>query len=205
MKFLSVLTAMAFALPILMIQPVSAQRQSVPGFEVSVCEGQISTFPLEAIPDGESYHVDIFNETDEALAFRDVFLKALRSVSRKTSDEGRLVFSFESESAFLGLSAQSGIDQARGGAQRQRDPGENVGVSELRDSIRESGPDRRGRTALGQELDAKAELRDSETGKVIWLATLNCAPLTGDRNLLMRFISQVIVDSLGGPGGKTTF
>ncbi len=205
MKLLTALTALAFAVPIFVIQSASAQRQSVPGFEVSVCEGQISTFPLETIPDGESYHVDIFNETDEAIALREVFLKALRSVSRKTRNDGRLVFSFESESAFLGLGAQGGIYQAQGGAQRQRDPGENVGVSELRDSIRESGSDRRGRTALGQELEAKAELRDSKTGKVIWLATLNCTPPTGDRSLLMRFVSQVIVDSLGGPGGKATF
>lgn len=204
MNLLTVLTALAMTGPIIVVQPASAQRQSVPGFEVSVCEGQISTFSLDAIPDGESYQVDLFNETEEALAFRDVFLKVLRSVSRKTSEDGRLVFSFESESAFLGLGAQSGIDQAQGTAQRQRDPGENVGVSELRDSIRESGSDRRGRTALVQELDAKADLRDSKTGKVIWLATLNCMPLTGDRNLLMRFVSQVIVDSLGGPGGKTT-
>lgn len=187
------------------VMPASAQRQAVPGFDIPVCEGQISTFPLEPIPEGESYWVDIFDPTDESLAFREVFLKELRRDSRQTSEDGRLVFSFESQSAFLGLSPQGGIDQARGAAQRQRDPGENVGVSELRDSIRESGNDRRGRTALGQELDAKAELRDSDTGKVIWLATLNCTPLTGDRDLLMRFASRVIVTALGGDGGKTTF
>jgi hypothetical protein len=204
MKTITALTALSFAVAIFVV-PVSAQRQAVPGFDVPVCEGQVSTFPLEAIPEGEAYWVDIFDPTDESLAFREVFLNELRRDSRNTSESGRLVFSFESQSAFLGLSPQGGIDQARGAAQRQRDPGENVGVSELRDSIRESGNDRRGRTSLGQELDAKAELRDSDTGKVIWLATLNCTPLTGDRDLLMRFTSRVIVDALGAPGGKTEF
>lgn len=205
MKFISALVALPITLAVFVTAPASAQRESVPGFDASLCEGQISTFPLEAVPDDEFYWVDIFDRTDEALAFRETFLKTLRSDSYKTNKDARLVFSFESQSAFLGLSGRNGIDQARGAAERKRDPGENVGVSELRDTIRDSGSERRGRTSLGQKLDAKAELRDMKTGKVIWLATLSCTPLTGDRSLLARFVSRVIVDSLGGEGGKTTF
>lgn len=203
MKFIPALVALPLALAMFVSAPAYAQTQSVPGFEQSLCEGQISTFPLEIVPDGESYWVDIFDRTDEALAFREIYLKTLRSDSYKTNKDGRLVFNFESQSAFLGLSGRDGVDQARGAAERQRDPGENVGVSELRDTIR--GSDRRSRTSLGQELDVKAELRDTQTGKVIWLATVSCKPLTGDRNLLARFVSRVIVDSLGRDGGQITF
>lgn len=203
MKFIPALAALPIALAVVLTSPASAQRQSVPGFEESLCEGQISTFPLEAVPDGEFYWVDIFDRTDEALAFREIFLKTLRSDSYKTNKDGRLVFNFESQSAFLGLSGRGGVDQARGAAERQRDPGQNVGVSELRDTIR--GADRNSRSSVDQKLDVKAELRDTKTGKVIWLATLSCTPLTGDRSLLARFVSRVIVDSLGRDGGKTTF
>ncbi len=182
------------------------QRLVIPGFDVPACEGTISTFPLGNIPADAFYWVDIFDRTDEALAFRETFLKALRDDGRRTNQNGRLEFSFESASAFLGLVPRSGIDQAQRGAGAARDPGGEVGVSELRDTIRESrGGERRTRTSLGQQLGVKAELRDAETGKVIWLATLDCRPLTGDRALLSRFISKVVVQSLGSGSGKTAF
>jgi len=203
MKFIPALVAIPLAFVMFVTAPASAQRQSVPGFEESFCEGQISTFPLDSVPRDEFYWVDIFDQTDEALAFREIYLKTLQSDSYKTNKDGRLVFNFESQSAFLGLSGRGGVDQARGAAERQRDPGENVGVSELRDTIRSS--DRGSRTSVGQKLNVKAELRYTKTGKVIWLATLSCTPLTGDRTLLARFVSRVIVDSLGREGGKTTF
>ena len=203
MKFIPALVAIPLAFVMFVTAPASAQRQSVPGFEESFCEGHISTFPLDAVLRDEFYWVDIFDQTDEALAFREIYLKTLQSDSYKTNKDGRLVFNFESQSAFLGLSGRGGVDQARGAAERQRDPGENVGVSELRDTIRSS--DRGSRTSVGQKLNVKAELRDTKTGKVIWLATLSCTPLTGDRTLLARFVSRVIVDSLGREGGKTTF
>ena len=203
MKFIPALVAIPLAFVMFVTAPASAQRQSVPGFEESFCEGQISTFPLDSVPRDEFYWVDIFDQTDEALAFREIYLKTLQSDSYKTNKDGRLVFNFESQSAFLGLSGRGGVDQARGAAERQRDPGENVGVSELRDTIRSS--DRGSRTSVGQKLNVKAELRDTKTGKVIWLATLSCTPLTGDRTLLARFVSRVIVDSLGREGEKTTF
>lgn len=199
--------AAVFPLAILLfsVPPAQAQRQAVPGFDAPACEGQISTFDLSPVPGEEFYWVDIFDETDEALAFRETFLKTLRADGRKTNRDGRLVFSFESESAFLGLSPRSGVDTAQGNARREREGNRDLGLTELRDSIRESGSDRRNRTALGQQLDAKAELRDAENGRVIWLATVSCTPLTGDRDVLMEFVSKVVVDSMRRAGGKTTF
>lgn len=204
MRYWPAMVALLLALTLYAGTSAHAQ-EAVSGFEESVCEGQISTFPLNEIPADQFYWVDIFDRTDEALAFRDTFLATLRADGRKTNRDGRLVFNFESESAFLGLNARGGIDTAQGNARRERDGNRDVGISELRDSIRESGSSRRNQTALGQQLDAKAELRDTKTGRVVWLATLSCAPLTGDRKLLARFISNVIVDSMNREGGKTTF
>lgn len=196
----------AFPVVLTLCTVASAQTpQAVSGFEESVCEGQISTFPLDSVPAEQFYWVDIFDETDEALMFRETFLGTLRADGRKTNRDGRLVFNFESGSAFLGLNARGGVDTAQGNARRERDGNRDVGISELRDTIRESGPSRRNQTSLGQQLDVKAELRDTDTGRVIWLATLSCAPLTGDRKLLMRFVSNVIVDSMDRESGQTNF
>ena len=88
-------------------QQALAQRQSQPGFDVPVCEGEISTFALGNVPSGPRYWVDIFDKTDEALKFREVFLATLQNSGRGTGEEGQLVFTFESQSNFLGLVPRS--------------------------------------------------------------------------------------------------
>lgn len=184
--------------------PATAQ-QTHPGFDIPICEGEISTFPLSAVPQGRQYWVDIFDETDEAVRFREVFLTTLRESGRGTAQNGQLVFSFESGSSFLGLIPRDSTDRLATDSRGTKDPGANVGVSELRDTIRQDRNARGSRSGLGQKIDAKAELRDGANGRVVWLATLSCAPLTSDRKLLMKFVSKIIVDSLNREGGKSTF
>lgn len=182
-----------------------AQRQAQPGFDIPICEGEISTFVLGNVPSGPQYWVDIFDETDEALKFREIFLTTLRNSGRSTGEDGQLVFSFESQSSFLGLVPRSSDNRFGGDNRGTRDSGAEVGVSELRDTIRGDTTGRGTRTGVGQEIDAKVELRDRATGRVAWLATISCRPLTGDRTLLMEFVSKVIVDNMAREGGKTTF
>lgn len=186
-------------------QPASAQRQAQPGFDIPICEGEISTFVLGQVPSGPDYWVDIFDKTDEALKFREIFMAALRHSGRGTGKEGQLVFTFESQSNFLGLVPRSSGDRFVSDSRGGKNSGSDVGVSELRDTIRGDSRGRGTRAGVGQEIDAKVELRDRATGRVAWLATVSCRPLTGDRALLMEFVSKVIVDSLAREGGKTTF
>ncbi len=188
------------------VREAAAQNLSVKGFDTPACEGDISTFPLEKIPTKAFYWLDIFDETEQTLAFQKIFLQTLRDNGHVTNRDGRLVFNLESQSSFLGLVPAGGIDQAQLNAGRERDPGRDVGIGKLRDTIRESrGGYRQGRTPLGQQLDVKAELRDAENGKVLWLATLNCRPLTSDRKVLTEFISGVLVESLSRGSGQSTF
>ena len=182
-----------------------AQRQSQPGFDVPICEGEISTFVLGNVPSGPRYWVDIFGKTDEALKFRDVFLATLQNSGRGTGKDGQLVFTFESQSNFLGLVPRSTGSRFASDNRGVKDSGSEVGVSELRNTIRGDDAGRGTRSGVGQEIDAKVELRDRATGRVAWLATVSCQPLTSDRALLMEFVSKVIVDSLAREGGKTTF
>lgn len=182
-----------------------AQSRSQPGFDIPVCDGEVSSFPLGEIASGQSYWVDIFDPTDEALEFRKVFLESLARSGRATAEDGRLVFSFESESSFLGLVPRAGNGLNIQDAPTRRDPGTQSGVSELRDTIRDNRAVRDGRSGVSPQIGAKAELRDRATGRVVWLATVSCRPLTGDRTLLMEFVSDKIVERLGAEGGKSTF
>ena len=182
-----------------------AQRQAQPGFDVPICKGEISTFALSDVPSGPDYWVDIFDETDEALRFREVFLATLRNSGRGTGKDGQLVFTFEAQSNFLGLVPRSSGNRFASDSRGAKDSGSEVGVSELRNTIRGDETGRGSRSGVGQEIDAKVELRDRSTGRVAWLATVSCQPLTTDRRLLMEFVSKVIVDSLAREGGKSTF
>ncbi|MEP4379287.1 MAG: hypothetical protein ABJ215_15295 [Alphaproteobacteria bacterium] len=182
-----------------------AQRQSQPGFDVPICEGEISTFVLGDVPTGPQYWVDIFDKTDEALKFREIFLATVRSSGRGTGKDGQLVFTFESQSNFLGLVPRSSASRFTSDSRGTKDSGSEVGVSDLRDTIRRDETGRGARAAAGQVIDAKVELRDRATGRVAWLATVSCRPLTSDRTLLMEFVSRVIVDNLAREGGKTSF
>ena len=182
-----------------------AQRQAQPGFDAPVCEGEISTFVLGNVPTGPRFWVDIFDKTDEALKCRKIFLATLQKSGRGTGKDGQLVFSFESQSNFLGLVPRSSGDRFGSDTRRSTDPGSEIGVSELRDTIRGDTTGRGTRTGVDQEIDAKVELRDRATGRVACLGTISCKPLTGDRALLMEFVSKIIVDSLTREGGKTTF
>lgn len=186
-------------------QLAQAQRPAQPGFDAPICTGEISTFVLGSVPSGPQYWVDIFDKTDEALKFREIFLATLRKSGRETGKDGQLVFSFESQSNFLGLVPRSSSDRFGSDSRGTRDSGSEIGVSELRDTIRGNKSVRGTRTGVDQEIDAKVELRDRATGRVAWLGTVSCRPLTGDRALLMEFVSKVIVDSLTREGGKTTF
>jgi hypothetical protein len=182
-----------------------AQVQKQAGFEIPVCEGELSSFPLGDIPTGERYWVDIFDPTDEALAFREIFLKALRDSGRATGENARMVFNFESQSSYLGLVPQAAAPTVGPGTTGSRDPGTQAGVSELRDTIRGDRRGRDGPSGASTKIDAKAELRDTQTGKVVWLVTVACRPLTADRRLLMEFVSTKIVERLGFGGGTTKF
>ncbi|MDA0784934.1 MAG: hypothetical protein O3B37_01475 [Proteobacteria bacterium] len=186
-------------------QQALAQRQTQPGFDVPVCEGEISTFALGKVASGKQYWVDIFDKTDEALKFREIFLATLRDSGRGTGSEGQLVFTFESQSNFMGLVPRSSSSRFTRDSGGGRDSGAEVGISELRNTIRGDETGRGTRSTGGQEIDAKVELRDRATGRVAWLATVSCRPLTSDRTLLMEFVSKVIVDSLAREGGKSTF
>jgi hypothetical protein len=147
-------------------QQALAQRQSQPSFDLAVCEGEISTFALDNVPSGPQYWFDIFDKTDEALKFREVFLATLRNSGRGTGKDGQLVFTFESQSNFLGLVPRSSGSRFARDTRGAKDTGSEVGVSELRDSIRGDENGRGARTGIGQEIDAKVELRDSATGQV---------------------------------------
>lgn len=165
--------------------------------EVRACEGEISSLSLGVVPDADAYSVDIFDPTEQALKFRDVFLTTLRSNEKTTREDGNLVFTFRAESIFRGVTSRTQVNPTY-----RADPGSakssrRTDEDETRELIQSDRPTRRSPQTASQQVVVEAELRNNETQRVIWLASVRCDPLTGDERLLMKFIAEVLVDNIG--------
>ena len=174
----------------------AAAAQQQPFFEFNACEGDISSLAPGAIPAGEAYAVDIFDPTDSALQFRDIFLAELSNTAKATREDGNLVFSFRSESIFSGITSRNQVNPTYRGEQGSSRSTQRTTEDETRELIR-SDRRRSGSLTASQRIIVEAELRNKQTQRVIWLATVRCNPLTNDRNLLMRFVSEVFIQNLG--------
>lgn len=181
----------------LTLAPGAHAQQQQPFYEFRACSGDISSLALAAIPDGNSYAVDIFDPTEAALKFRDIFLAELADAGKLTSEDGNLVFSFRAESIFSGITSRLGINPSPRDVDSPSRAVPRSDEDETRELIRS---DRRGRRDLptaSEEILVEAELRNKESQRVLWTGTIRCMPLTADRNLLMKFVSEVFVANMG--------
>lgn len=176
--------------------PAHAQQQQ-PFFDFSACEGVISSLAPGTIPDGEAYAVDIFDPTEGALQFRDIFLAALNDANKVTREDGNMMFSFRSESIFSGITSRNQVNPTYRGELGTSRSAQRTTEDETRDLIRSDRRARQGTLTASQQILVEAELRNQETQRVVWLATVRCNPVTNDRTLLMQFVSKVLVENLG--------
>lgn len=175
----------------------SAAAQQQPFYDSRACDGDISSLALGDIPKTDAYAVDIFDPTDTALRFRGIFLAELNEAARATREDGNLVFSFRSESIFRGITSRAQVNPTYRGDQGAPRPSPRTDEDETRELIRSDRRSRRETSTASQEIVIEVELRNKETQRVIWLATVRCHPLTNDRNELMKFVSEVFVKNLG--------
>lgn len=175
----------------------SAAAQQQPLHDTRACEGEISSLALGDIPKTDAYAVDIFDPTDTALRFRGIFLAELNEATKQTREDGNLVFSFRSESIFRGITSRAQVNPTYRGDQGTSRSSPRTDEDETRELIRSDRRTRRETSTASQEILVEAELRNKETQRIIWLATVRCQPLTNDRNALMTFVSEIIVENLG--------
>lgn len=183
----------------------SAAAQQQPLYDVRACEGEISSLALASIPAADAYAVDIFDPTDLALRFRDIFLTKLNAADKATRADGNLVFRFRSESIFRGIAPRAQVHPTYRGERGTSRSSPRAEEDETRELIRSDRRSPSDVPASSQQVIIEAELRNEETQRVIWMATVHCTPLTDDRNALMGFVSQVFVENLGLAVKKKAF
>ena len=183
----------------------SATAQQQPFYEFRACEGDISSLALGTIPEADAYAVDIFDPTDAAVQFRSIFLTELNDAAKATSEDGNLVFSFRSEAIFSGITSRAKVNPTYRASQGSSRSSPRTSEDETRELIRSDRHTRRDTTRASQQIVVEAELRNNETQRVIWLATVRCNPLTNDNKLLMKFVSEVFVENLGAAVKQKAF
>jgi len=175
----------------------SAAAQQQPFHNIRACDGTMSSLALAPIPEADAYAVDILDPTDLALRFRDIFLAELKQANKTTRPDGNLVFRFRSESIFRGITSRLQVNPTYRGDQGATSASPRTEEDETRELIQSDRRSRRDVPTSSQEVIVEAELRNQETQRVIWMATIHCDPLTNDRNALMRFVSEIFVENLG--------
>jgi hypothetical protein len=175
--------------------PAAAQQQ--PFHHTRACDGEISSLALGDIPETDAYAVDIFDPTDTALRFREIFLAELNEAAKATREDGNLVFSFRSEAIFRGITSRSQVNPTYRGDPGSSRSAPRTDEDETRELIRSDRRTRQDVPTSSQQVIVEAELRNKATQRVIWLATVRCSPLTNDRSSLMKFVSEVFVENLG--------
>ena len=183
----------------------SAAAQQQPFYDFRACDGEVSSLALGTIPQTDAYAVDIFDPTEAALRFRDIFLAELGEAAKATHEDGNLVFSFRSESIFRGITSRAQVNPTYRGDQGTPSSSARTDEDETRELIRNDRRARRDATTASRQIIVEAELRNKETQRVIWLATVRCRPLTTDRNALMKFVSEVFVENMGAAVKQKAF
>ncbi len=183
----------------------STAAQQQPFYDFRACDGEISSLALGAIPEADAYAVDIFDPTETALRFREIFLAELNESAKATRQDGNLVFRFRSESIFRGVTTRTQLNPTyRGDPGVSRSSPRTV-EDETRELIRSDRRARRNTGQASQQILIEAELRNKDTQRVVWLATVRCVPLTNDRNVLMKFVSEVFVENIGAAVKQKAF
>jgi hypothetical protein len=184
-------------IPLFLAGASNAAAQQQPFYDFRACDGEISSLALGEIPQSDAYAVDIFDPTETALRFRGIFLAELRETAKTTSEDGNLVFSFRSESIFRGITSRNQVNPTYRGDESGSRASPRSDEDETRELIRSDRPRRDRPGQASQQVLVEAELRNKETQRVVWLATIRCSPLTNDNNVLMKFVSEVFIENLG--------
>ena len=201
----SVLKSVGVVVAGVLVGASTAAAQQQPFYDFRACDGEISSLALGSIPEADAYTVDIFDPTETALRFRDIFLAELSDAAKATRDDGNLVFSFRSESIFRGITSRAQVNPTYRGDQSASRTSPRTDEDETRELIRSDRRGRRNEKPASQQIIVEAELRNNETQRVVWLATVRCTPLTSDRNALMKFVSEVFVENLGAAVKQKVF
>ena len=172
-------------------------------------KGEISSSDLRRLPPNPVFDVTIYDDTEQNLAFRRQFLEALAKAGYKTADNAPLEFSFATSITWREARLRELENQ------RRRNKFVDVDEASFPDSSdpvlgNESGRDIFGdyrsrppripssiSNAQQDRLDITVELRDRDSGHILWTADLALPLLEMDRARITRSIIGPIIRAIG--------
>lgn len=172
-------------------------------------EGEISSSLLNQMPSHPAFDVEIYDDTDENLAFREIFLDALARAGYEVHDNAPFFFTFATSITWQAKRQQEvqkerirkyPVDREEATLPIGRDP-QYQGNPETR-----MFGDRRTTPPLvapkignkeHDRLDISVAIRERKTNKVTWIADLALPLLRAERERIVRSIIGPIISNIG--------
>ena len=171
--------------------------------------GELSSTALDRLPPQPSFDVLIYDDTDENLAFRRLFLDALARTGYAVSESAPYVFSFATSITWQ----EKRLKEMQSERIRKYPVDRTESTGPVRpDILNNEDPetrmfgDRRTTPPLiaprisnteNDRLDISVTLRDRASNKVIWVADLALPLLQSDRDRIVRSIIGPIIAAIG--------
>ena len=195
-------------LAVLLVAAVAAGAGLPAHADNDACPGTISSAGLSPVPKTASFDVENFGNPANPLALRTKFLKWLTRAGYKASDKPDYMFAFRVEAAVAG----PGNTRARQAGQSRGPPIADNTYASIGQQEHLYGLEtlmfpglRSGNSDQPNPLHINVQLRNQQTGRIVWFADIYCDLITDDRALLIQSLSVPIIANLGKTARQEPF
>ena len=198
-------SARAWYLAVLLLSAVAAGIGHPAWADNDACPGTISSAGLQPVPKGASFDVENYGNPANPLALRTKFLKWLTRAGYKASTKPDYMFAFRVEAA--------PPTRNTGGRQQNvnRPPIPDNTYSSIGQPQQLFGletlvlPSLRPGSDQSTPLHINVQLRNQQSGRIVWFADIYCDLLTDDRAELIQALSVPIITNLGKTARQEPF
>ena len=199
--------ALAFSLAFALAAVVAGRSGPALADQNDACPGTISSASLQPLAANATYDVENYGNPNNPLVLRTKFLKWLAKAGYRTATPPAYMFSFKAEVAQPSAAASRGrhpeedsLSSGFGGGTTYSTMNGNDWLYGL-----ESLPRRRSGGSGEALLHINVQLRNQQSGRVVWFADINCSLQTDDRAELIEAFSKPLIAQLGRTGRQVPF
>jgi len=195
-------------LAILLLMAAAAAAATPARADNDACPGEISSAGLQPVAKNATFDVENYGNPANPLALKTKFLKWLTRAGYKASDKPDYMFAFRVEAALPAATNNRGRHYDEFATSPiPENTYASIGQSEqlygletlLIPSLRARASDE------PTKLHLNVQLRNQQSGRVVWFADIYCELLTDDRAELIQALSVPIIANLGKTARKEPF
>jgi hypothetical protein len=171
------------------------------------CPGTISSASLQPLAANATYDVENYGNPNNPLVLRTKFLKWLSRAGYRTASPPSYMFAFKAEVAQGGTASAQDRQAAQNSQSGAGFAGTTYSTMDTSNWLYglESLPRRRSDGGSDVRLHINVQLRNQQSGRVVWFADVNCSLQTDDRAELIEAFSKPLIAQLGRTARQVPF